>query len=215
MTFFAPSEPEPEWFEPTPVRRRWRGDESDTLGIFVLEAMVIALTEEVAVLVSGLTVYPSGFSFSVVTLSRLDPAPEHLQSRANPRPWGRRGGSVGDGFRFGIAFADGSKVTDIDSWGGGPRGERVGRVLSHKGGGGGGRRWSQGYWCEPLPPVGEMRFVCKWEAARIEETETSIDSNLLIEAAERASALWPDDIDMPPDDDSRPTAGGGWSSSRG
>jgi len=134
-------------------------------------------------------VYPSGFSFRVITLSRLDPAPERS--------------------RFGIGFADGSKATDLDS--GAPEVVKMNDFCRTRVGGGGGRRWSQGYWCEPLPPLGEMRFVCGWKAAHIDETETLIDGILLTEAAERASALWADDIDLPSEDDSRSIVGGGWS----
>jgi hypothetical protein len=45
-----------------------------------------------------------------------------------------------------------------------------------------------------------MRFVCKWEAAHIDETETSIGAQAILDAAAKATAIWEEDVDLPPDD---------------
>jgi hypothetical protein len=46
-----------------------------------------------------------------------------------------------------------------------------------------------------------MRFVCEWAAAAIEQTEVTIEANLILSAATQAHALWPEDANLPPDDE--------------
>jgi hypothetical protein len=54
MSFFEmPPEDEAAHREPEPRRRRWIGDDSDTVGVPVPLALLLAQTEEVAVVASG------------------------------------------------------------------------------------------------------------------------------------------------------------------
>ena len=165
---------------------------------------LLARTDEVAVIVSGFIAFPVGFSFSVISLSRLEPPRDDLPMGGPRGPWRRGRGSALSEFRFGIGFADGSKVTTLGRGAPGPRFGLAGlgmRSLQGRGGGGSGSRFSQGYWCTPLPPSGAMLLVCAWEAAHIAETTTEIDADLILRAAEQCSALWEEDKDLPPDDD--------------
>jgi hypothetical protein len=72
MSFFdEPSLQTPESEEPEPQRTPWRGTSDDTTGVVVPLVRVLARTEDVAIIVSGFVAYPSGFDFSVITISRL------------------------------------------------------------------------------------------------------------------------------------------------
>jgi hypothetical protein len=99
--------------EPLPRRRRWRGDDTDTLGVPVAITEILARTDEVAVMVSGFFAFPVGFIFSLITLSRLDPPSSDINPMGGPRGLGRRR-PPGQGLLFGIGFADGSKVTNLE-----------------------------------------------------------------------------------------------------
>ncbi len=203
MGFFEiPDDSWPDEEEPEPRRHRWRGDDLDTVGVSVPITALLARTEEVAVSVSGLFAFPAGFRLSLITLLRMDPPKEELRGTIGLGPWRRGRIQWGKALHFGIGFSDGSKVTDRQVPGPHHREHPSSRSLEGRGGGGGGRKWTQGLWCEPLPPPGPMRFVCEWKGAGIEETETVVDADLILEAASRATALWPDDIDLPPDDES-------------
>jgi hypothetical protein len=58
---------------------------------------------------------------------------------------------------------------------------------------GSGRRHDSAYWVWPLPPPGQLTIVCQWPAYAIEESSTMIDAQVILDAAARASLLWPDD----------------------
>jgi hypothetical protein len=47
-------------------------------------------------------------------------------------------------------------------------------------------------WVWGLPPPGPLAFVCEWPARGIPETRVEIDAGLVLEAAGRAVAIWPD-----------------------
>jgi len=45
-----------------------------------------------------------------------------------------------------------------------------------------------------LPPPGPLAFVCEWPTRHIPETRAEIDASLVLEAAARAVAIWPDEL---------------------
>jgi hypothetical protein len=51
-----------------------------------------------------------------------------------------------------------------------------------------------------------MAFVCEWSVHGIGVTEYEIDADAIIEAADRAYPIWPDDIGLP-DPPGHPGAG--------
>jgi len=46
-----------------------------------------------------------------------------------------------------------------------------------------------------------MRFVCRWLSQGIEEVSTEMDAQVILDAATRAIPIWPEDIDLPEDDE--------------
>lgn len=196
MSFFDDQPATPPPFPP-PQRVSGRGTADDTLGQPMPFAAVLAKNDDVAVLVSGMVAYPSGFSLNVSAIRRMEwAAPLHP---FDMHPWpGQPERDASKILLFGMRFADGSKVTS----GRNPfahlhSGQPMARTLMPGGGGGGGRRWTQAFVCSPLPPPGPMSFVVQWLEYDIAQTEVEIDASLILDAADRADPLWPDDVGLP------------------
>jgi len=193
MGFFSDLKPPSDAFrEPEPRRVRWRGDPDDTAGVPVHFNPLVVHNDQVAIVASSFFAYPTGFSFSLVTISRLSPAPSSFGT-LYPGFRGQRD-SLGGEFRFGIGFADGSKV--INGAHPIPGEEPPLRLLRPQGGGGGGRKWSQQFWCEPLPPAGSMVFVFEWRDFEVMETSIEVDATSVLDAGTHAAPLWPEDVDL-------------------
>jgi hypothetical protein len=207
MSFFDNVADVAELARPEPRRRRWRGDSDDTLGMPVEFAEILARTEELAVCVCGLVAFPAGFIVNVLALNRLDPPKEPMNLFGHGHGFPAGGAGM---FRFGIGFSDGSKVTDALRFGRRGQAEPGELVLQPRGGGSGGRRSSAGFWCAPLPP-GPMSFVCQWPAQGLDESTLQLEAQLVLDAAARASAIWPQDAELPEEDQPRGRGGtGSW-----
>jgi hypothetical protein len=190
----------------------WLGAPNGVLpGIVPLE-IVLARTAQVAVCVTRLGAYPSGFDLDLVTMAgeeadELDPL--LFEGRRFRQ---RREGveEIPEGMlRFGVEFADGGKATNtadqsLANLAGGTIGvltmtsgsdepqEPARPVLSLGGGGGGGGNWRQSIWIWPLPPAGRLTFACEWPEANIELTRHQIDAQLILDAATRAQVIFSD-----------------------
>jgi len=201
--FFEPPIPE----DPPRQRHRtppWSGAPSGTLpGVVPLE-LVLARTGAVAVCLTRVSAYPSGFECDLVTMSdgdtELDPLLYGLRQR-------RHGGLGLDGeippemLRFGIEFADGTKATNTASLAMRPpsRAQPDPPAMQVRGGGGGGSTWHQRLWVWPLPPPGPLEFVCEWPAADIPLTRCGIDAARILDAAAQAQVLFSDEhLPYPP-----------------
>jgi hypothetical protein len=151
MSFFDDTPEVPEYQPPEPRRRRWRGDSNDTLGVPVPYGHLLVRNDDVALLITNLVVFPAGFNVNVIALSRL----ERLNGLVGlHQQLGMDGTQTrNEGFRFGIEFSDGSKVTNNRHRGYSVR-EPGQPLLVPRGGGGGGRRYNHGFWCTSLPAPG-------------------------------------------------------------
>lgn len=158
--------------------------------------LVLARNERAAVAVTKIGAYLEGFDFEVLVLindgeDELDPNVIGHPSR----PGRGRRDEQHEMLRFGIEFADGSRVTNLPA---GPRHRHLfdsdapptGPVMQQRGGGGGGGEWRQRFWVWPLPPVGPLAFACEWPAAAIEFTRVEVDAQLVIDAAARAQQIF-------------------------
>jgi hypothetical protein len=138
------------------------------------------------VAVRHLTAYPTGFSFQV----SIRALPGHdFDMQAFPGP-PRRRDDPDKLFRFGLEFADGSRVTNLDITGIGDPRRPKGPVLEGGGGGGGDRRYDLHYWVWPLPSAGPLAFVCEWTAYALPLTRYEIDSAAIRAAAAESTAPW-------------------------
>jgi hypothetical protein len=191
--FFEPPEgPEPG-FAPFPEPSGWVEPPRNQLGGPVPLRLLLARTEDVAVMVLGGAAYGSGFEFALSIRLReggsSDPsADDPFGPNASEGGSGRQG-LPGELLRFGIELSDGRKATSLGVYGG--EEEPPGPVLSPRGGHGGGGAWDVEYWLWPLPPPGPLAFVCEWPARGIALTRAEIDAAIVRDAAESAETLWP------------------------
>lgn len=194
MPFFAPlPEPEPEPEPKRPRRRRRRDDgwSRPTLEApgYVADAIVVAETTKVAVVVHGIAAYRAGFALCLDAALRFEPARDaDDDGLCDPfGGWGRRAAEA----RFGIAYADGSRAEFGDEhW---LRDIQQGEVLaiSPVGGGGGGGSWRYDMWVRPLPPPGLVTFGVSWPEQGIDEATVTIEGQRILDAALLARPLFP------------------------
>jgi len=181
------------------------------LGEPVPITILLARTPKAAIQVAHIAAFPNGFEFRVVAHCRLEAElwhPMHGLAGFRGRP-GQRGGMGDEILRFGIEYADGAKATNLGPPMVGPTDKKQkGPMLQGGGGSSGGRVAEQIYWAWPLPPPGKLAFVCEWPRYEIPLTRKEIDANLILDAAGRATELWPDDS---PDDEPGGGNSAGWS----
>lgn len=180
MSFFDPVPP-PEPDVPAPERVPWKGSGDDTVGVPVPLVVLLAKSEEAATILSGVVAYPTGFSLTIVRIVRMLHSP--LLRHNGPR----------DRFLFGLEFSDGSRVIANRFGAPGPLASDSPRLFPN-GGGGGGRKYSMNYWCEPLAPSGAMRVATRWDEANIQETIVEIDATPIRAAGIDAPPIWPEDV---------------------
>ncbi len=191
----AQAPPRPTWMKPVAA-----------LPAAMAENAIIVRDERLAISIGGLSVYPSGFEFSVHIRcrgdgDRIDPL-GHRRHRDYMRNVSvREPGDPSQDLRVGVLFADGRRAasnqrrhyfSELD-----PDKEVV--LLSGSGGGGG-TSWNMSYWIHPLPPEGPVTIVMSWLAEGITEARHEIDGAAVVAAAGQAVQLWPEE---------RPQ-GGGW-----
>ena len=199
--FFEPPPPPEEPDEADRCHRRpeWFGPPEGTLpGIVPLE-LVLARSAKAAVYVTHLAAYPAGFRFELQMVSAsehddeldLDPMMMFHHHRARR---GRQAQLPPELLRVGVQFQDGRRATStagpphqFD-----PHKPPTEPVMNEEGGGGGGGSWQQLYWVWPLPPPGPLQLVCEWPAAGIPVTRKEVDGQLILNAASRANAIFPE-----------------------
>jgi hypothetical protein len=190
VSFFEPPPPLPE---PPEEHRQpaWVAPPENELGVAVPLRRVLFRSDEIAIAVLDIVAYSTGIELQVAIRRRQIPAepdPMHVHMRSRHT----RGGELApEVFRFGVAYPDGRKATNL---GHPPFGEEpAGPVLMERGGGGGSRSWSFGYWLWPLPPPGPLRIVIEWPVVGISLTDVEIDGGVIAAAAAGVDVLWPDD----------------------
>ncbi|SRR6266542_759037 len=188
MSIFAP----PPWRPESQYRAPpWLGPPEDVLPGVVPVELLMARTQDRAVLFTHILAYPTGFGFTL-SVRRHHDLPQDVPQQ---RP---RFGDVDDpdefweyDLRFGVEFADGRTATNHT-----PRPpdfevqepDSPTLTMTHGDGGNGVRNLHQWVW--GLPPPGPLVFVCDWPARQTAESR-QVDAQLVLEAAERAVTLWP------------------------
>lgn len=180
-------EPEPPW-----RHHPWDPPEAEFPGLVLIDTLLVGRTDEVAVAITSMSAYSSGFEIFVTARIR----PDAGGGLGEGGPGGRRDAMAARrSFRFGLQLADGTKV--ISRHGGGPRpdheAEPAGPILRPFLGGGGPHSHFSRWWAWPLPPSGPLEFVCEWPTFGVPETRAGIDAKLILDAAGRSTRLWPED----------------------
>ncbi len=169
-------------------------------GVVPIE-LVLARSDEAAVVLRQVVAYPTGFDFTI----------EAFLHRSVPRrrrvPFGPRrhhqnpDEDVPDDFlRVGLAWPDGGRATNVDRWGRqwpSPDETEPMHGLEEGAGGGSDREYHWAYSAWPIPADGELQFVVEWPAFGIEETATALDGTVVRDAAQRARPVWEIDADRP------------------
>jgi hypothetical protein len=162
-------------------------------------SLLLGSSEDLAVGVTTVEAYSTGFSFNLAVRLRDERGggfgPGVYELIAGHRhPYGDPP-TAEQRLLLGLEYADGRTGTNLnrEPFPADPRASGLTGddevVLAPSGGGGGGRTFDQGYWVAPLPPPGPLAFVCAWPALGIAETHTTVDAALIIEAATRAGAV--------------------------
>jgi hypothetical protein len=192
MPFF--DEPEPR--KPRKRSRKLRRDEHQRpkliLPGYLGEDVVLATSDEAAVLMHGLACYPTGFAFTLQVTTRYEVSYDD-DDEWDIEPfglWGHRRPRENAG-RFGIEYSDGRRVTLDRHRYARARSEDAPLVIAPGGGGGGGGNYSTEVWVEPLPPPGLVTFAVEWTATGIAETLHTIEGGLFREAAKRSKPVFP------------------------
>jgi hypothetical protein len=185
-----PPSAEPRFEARVLPQEEWLGPPRTAVPAVVPAERELARTDEVSVALGRFWVYPAGIEFEVYV--DADDEWSELDPFDNAR---FRGSQIRDAspdrLRIGFEFANGARVTT----GGGDSawmrdGEESPTLISRSGGGGGGH-WDKQYWLWPIPPPGQLEFVCEWSAAGIALTRSALDSAAIIDAASRAQTVFP------------------------
>ena len=179
------------------------GPPQDELGVPVPVRVLLAHTSQVAVAVTELIAYTTGFELQVAIRWRNDGDHSRSARIGMAHPVSAGGPVPDDLFRFGVQFADGRRgsslgtanLPTVTAWrtavAAGDPPPVPDLVLVPRGGGGGGRSYDQRYWAWPLPPPGTLTLACEWPAAGIGLTTQEIDAGRVLEAAGHGARLWP------------------------
>jgi len=188
---------------PTEPRRRqrpmpaWVKPETEVPAV-VEVARVMARSDRLAIALTELRAYSTGFSFGLCSVLRV------AVSGLSHSPWGPPGPLPDDEdvpddvLRVGVGFADGASVTNLDRRFGGYDLDNEPRrpFLMYGSAGSSGRRYTADHWVWPLPPPGPMTFVVEWPAFGIAESRVEVDAGLVLGAAARCLDLWPGEPSM-------------------
>jgi len=203
MGFFEVPEPEPDDDE---LDSEDEDDGYDDLrpaawvaGVVPVE-LVVARSAQAAVVVSRVAAFPDGFELIVNSYVHRSVKRRRRPDLRHPMMWhgmGEPGEPLPDELlRFGVAWPDGGRATNIDDWGRSwPDATEAAHGLESYGGGGSDREYSQEYWAWPLPGAGPVGFVVEWPAFGISETRATIDGDQFVDAAARSRPIWPEDTD--------------------
>ena len=145
--------------------------------------------------VRHLLAYPQGMEFELSCLVAREPEdPDELMGFEGLPYYMKKASSpnaLPEGlFRFGVQFSDGSKATTLHYY----QPMQVERpdhpVLQRVGSHSLGAARTHQYWLWPLPPAGDMAFVCEWPAFGVRFTRHEIDVAPILEAAGKSTSIW-------------------------
>lgn len=166
--------------------------------------LVLARSDDTAVLLPGAQVYRNGVSLDITAVTRRHGSGRGF-SMSMHGPMERGAGA----FLLGVELSDGRRASTLhrrppfDV----PDDEPV---LLAAGGGGGSTRMDSRHFLSPVPPPGPLVFVVSWTDWGITETRTETSADLIAEAASRVEELWPWEAEPAPDEVPRPPSPGGW-----
>ena len=212
MSFFGPPPERPPWMPTEPPEwgpPLWDRPAEDTLGVAVAMTLLLARSDESALVFDDVRAYPNGFTFGLVTMRNpnltVDMDRPHLPFHHMAR--------------VGFEFADGTTVsseqpvfppmpgpgfvgrstamaisavgpaTGFASPGFDADGVPTGHSLRPQGGGGSQHHQTMGFWCFRLPPPGTMTIHADMPG-HFDEVTVEVDTTSIIEASSASKVLW-------------------------
>ena len=150
----------------------------DEFPAVAVSALLLARTDVVAVGVTAVWAFTTGFEFWI---------------KAQFRESGRALENNPDdhSLHVGVQFADGRRVADVGAVPGSAGSESAGLIMRPVSFGGGMLQRNRSYWVHPLPPPGPVTFACRWAAFGIPEQRADVGGDLITAAAGRSVRLWP------------------------
>lgn len=219
VPFFEPlPEPPPDVVDPQADRDwwppAWDRPSEGTLPAVLGVSQIFARTQDLALALDHIRVYPNGFQLVTTTMSsprlphalqmgggnvvrfiaaRAAQSGEEKAARPGPAPLPPRPG-FGAGVRLGVEFSNGQRAGarprapyDVDK---DERGFPTTPIIVTGGGGGGGGHFRWEHWVFPLPSPGDLLVFAEWSAVGIEETRIVVSADDVLNAAQRAIVLW-------------------------
>lgn len=187
---------------PEPRPGPWFSPPEHWLGVSAAAPVVLTRTDLAAIGLAHVTAYPQGCLFTLRLLARRGPdttderwwrlSDSLMGPRAHAHPGRRR---TPDRPQVTLRFRDGSELTEAGF--ALPFGdEPAGPVLNQGGGTASGSDGEvtadRSLWLWPLPAPEPFDLLVEWPAADIGPTPTTLDGAVVVAAAARARALWPD-----------------------
>jgi hypothetical protein len=182
-----PSEPPPD---PAPRRRLgrpWERPDTEFPDVVPIGTLRFDTTGPIAVAVTGFLAYSNGFEFFVTRLLRPDdPGSSAGREPRPPNPGMPR--ISHESFRIGVEFAGGGQAFTGGFFEMSYEDEPDRPFLYPRGTVTRGHREDGRWWVWPLPPPGQLDFICQLGEA---ETRVSMNSQPILDASQRSVQAWP------------------------
>jgi hypothetical protein len=199
-----------------PARRDWSPPLWDrpsegTMPVVIGVSRLFNRTDDVAMALDHVKVYPNGFELVVTTHVSPHLPPDLMRGvgvstvmlrAGSARPPDASGEIGAPRFvrgsamppRVGVEFSDGRRAGHQAGHGMGIETDEAGipvdPVIAMRGGGGHGSQFHWEHWVFPLPPSGPVEVFAEWATAGLSETSLLIDGDELRDAAANAIELW-------------------------
>ena len=169
-----------EWFQP-PAANPWDPPAGQFGYPVNISPLLLARTEDVAVGVTDLAAFRTGFEFRVNV--QFHASGRHRLAKEDPPE---------QALHFGLEFPDSRKAATFSTLPEAPQVEPDGIVLRAISFGAWCRSQYMHYWVWPVPPAGPVTFVCEWPAYGVTESMAHADASLIRQAASQSFPIWSD-----------------------
>lgn len=195
MSFFPP-DPTDDEPQPEPEHNpRWKPSDDELPRLFPVSE-VLALTDNVAIVVMGARVYSDGIEILIERRLRRGDRSKQEWQLVQWGSHGLHGLPSPDRLRYGVALSDGQHVLvdNFAGFAGDDRHDESRHTLFPTNGSGSGtgdhHSYEDGLWLWPLPPLGTIEIVAQWPEQGVLESRVVLDTAPLLELAGSVRSLW-------------------------